>query len=338
MYVNTAEATRNMILAIRAGLPVMLEGSPGIGKSSIAREIAQKFKLELIDVRLGQMDPTDLNGFPFCIDGKAQYVPTDLFPLENTPIPKGKNGFFLFLDEFNSASPAVMAASYKLILDHCVGQHKLHPKTVIVCAGNELTDRAIVNRMGTAMESRLIHLVLSVDIAEWVKWASTNKLDYRVISYLNSQPKMLHNFDPNHDDKTFPCPRTWEFVSKLLKVIGNNPLPEQLPLLAGTVGEGAAREFIMFSETISELPTIAEIKKDPMKAKLSTKPALLFAVSHMIAANMAPTNIDVLMRYTSRMSLEFETITLQNALYRDKTLIQEQALIDWMSEKEQELF
>lgn len=39
----------------------MLSGSPGCGKSQVAYQIAKKHKLKLIDLRLSQCDPTDLN-------------------------------------------------------------------------------------------------------------------------------------------------------------------------------------------------------------------------------------------------------------------------------------
>ena len=276
-------------------------------------------------------------GLPSIKENRATYTPMDLFPLEDTPIPAGYNGFLLFLDEFNSASLAVQAASYKLVLDRKVGQHTLHPKTAVICAGNLGTNGAIVNRMSTAMQSRLVHLELCTDIELWTEWASKNKLDHRVISYVHSQPDNLHNFDPKHNDKTFACPRTWEFVSRILSNTMTN-LKELLPVIAGAIGEGVARTFIAYTLTIGNLPTIEQIVKNPTGAPLKEEPALLYAVSHMIAAYTKKHNLVNLMKYITRMPIEFETITLQNILRRDETLIQEQVIQDWIAVKGQELF
>ena len=92
---------------------------------------------------------------------------------------------------------------------------------------------------------------MRIDVAQWVQWANANKLDHRVIAYIQSVPDNLHKFDPDHNDKTFACPRTWEFVSKLIK---NTPgsLQPKLPLLAGTVSEPIARAFIIYTEVISK--------------------------------------------------------------------------------------
>lgn len=262
----------------------------------------------------------------------------NIFPVATTPIPAGKNGFLLFLDEINSAPLSVQAASYKLILDKTVGQHPLHPKTAIVAAGNLITNGAIVNRMSTATQSRLIHLELVADSKHWIAWASKAGLDHRVISYIENNPESLHKFDPNHNDYTYPCPRCWEFVSRLLKVVGPKPLMTQLALLAGTIGEGEARQFIIYTETLTKLPSIQQIIQNPTGAILNEEPSMLFAVGHLIAANAKQSNIDVLMQYTSRMSLEYETITLQNILRRQPGLVSEPCIQNWITVKGKEVF
>jgi len=81
------------------------------GKSAVLHQIAKKFKLFLIDIRLAQCDPVDLSGFPITSGLKAKYLPMDIFPLEDDPIPAGYNGFLILLDEINSASMAVQAAA-----------------------------------------------------------------------------------------------------------------------------------------------------------------------------------------------------------------------------------
>jgi hypothetical protein len=338
MIVNTKQAIDHITLAIRARLVAMLHGDPGIGKSAIVQALADKFKLKLIDIRLSQVDPTELNGFASIQGDIAKYIPMNTFPLADAPLPKdadGKpmNGWLLFLDELPSAPLSVQAASFKLTLDRQVGQHDLHKNVAIICAGNLSTNGAIVNRISTPMQSRLVHFELATDVEAWTEWASKNKLDFRVISFVHNLPDKLHAFDPNHSDKTFACPRTWEFVSKILTVAGSTPLRDLLPLIAGTIGEGAAREFIMYTETLSEMATIDEILRDPLNAKLKDEPSLLYAASHLVATHAKKANIDTLMKFVSRMPFEFETITLQNILRREESLKDEPVIQDWIVEK-----
>ena len=336
MIVDTKQATQDIIKCIKAKLPVMLHGDPGCGKSDIVHQIAGQYNLKLIDIRLSQIDPTELNGFPSIKEDIATYVPMDIFPLETTPLDKHA-GFLVFLDEFNSASVAVQAASYKLVLDKKVGQYNLHPNAAIVCAGNKTSNNAIVNRLSTAMQSRLIHLELGINIQAWIDWATKAKIDHRIISYLHNRPELLHKFDPDHNDYTFASPRTWEFASKLIKN-KTDKLNEMTAVLSGTVSEAIAREFIMYAETYTRLPTIAQIMQDPVNTPIDDEPSMLFAVAHMLAAHTTKQNIPTLMKYIERLPLEFETITLQDVIQKDKSMLEQPAIEQWVLVKGMDLF
>ncbi|MCW6831714.1 hypothetical protein [Salmonella enterica] len=88
------------------------------------------------------------------------------------------------------------------------GQKKLHPKVMIVCAGNKQTDRAIVNPMGTAMQSRVVHLEMEINFDIFVEDVMIpQKWDERLVAFLHANTSYLHDFDPAHKNKTFCCPR-----------------------------------------------------------------------------------------------------------------------------------
>lgn len=358
--VNTVQAKEFMADIFRAGLVPMLEGPPGVGKSGIVKDLAQQFNLKLVDLRLSQCDPTDLNGFPHLdpVNNKATYVPMDTFPLKKDPLPgkfnddgtpvmvaDGKGGqmqetyagWLLFFDEFNSASMAVQAASYKIVLDHKVGQHDLHPNVIMACAGNQASNGAIVNRLSTAMQSRLVHLELIVDHASWTQWASENKLDHRVIAYVGYKPENLHRFKPSHDDKTFACPRTWEFTSSLCLPHPGDLTP-LLGVIAGTISTPVANEFNTYTQIYKQLPTITDILTKPLQATVSGEPGMLYAVSGLLATNATAQNIGSVMAYTERLPPEFQIITLQDMLKRDVNLMKTDPISNWVAVKGEQLF
>jgi len=333
-----AEMKQAVETVLKAGLVPMLTGSPGTGKSDITRGIADKFELLVIDMRLSQTDPTDLMGFPIHNGERMEYAPPKDIPLQGfDKPPAGYKGWLLFLDEFVSAPMAVQAAAYKLVQDRMVGQHNIHKKCVIVCAGNKADDGGIVNRLSTPMQSRLIHLELDVDIASWVSWATENNLDHRVISYLESHPDHLHKFDPNHNDKTFACPRTWEFTAKLLK--GNDePNLVMKDILIGTLSAGVAHEFYAYLHYCSELPKIGDIIKRPDDIEIPDEPALLYAISHMTAAYMDENNADRLMRFVDRLPLDFGVTCMRSVLKRRNNLLQIEAVRNWAHKVADEVF
>lgn len=327
-----------VVRCIRKRVVPFIAGSPGIGKSDIIRGIAKEFGLKVIDVRLSQCDPTDLLGLPMVNPetDRAGYKPLDVFPLEGDPLPEGYNGWILFLDEANSAAKSVEAASYKVALEKEIGHRKLHSKCAVVMAGNLATDNAIVNELGTAMQSRLIHLQMKLDFEEWLDWASQAGIDHRVRSYISYCPTSLHQFDPQHSDRTFACPRTWEFASKLIEDRDKLDNEDQL-LLAGTVSEGVAREFMGFCRIYQDLPQIDQICKDPENTPLSSDPATMYAVCGTIGAHAHKDNVNALMRYVLRMPLEFQIITLRDLVKRDDELRNASEVREWIRTNAREL-
>ena len=61
MQVNTKQLRKALISTFKAKLTPYIHGSPGIGKSALVRSLANEFNLKLIDIRLSQCDPTELN-------------------------------------------------------------------------------------------------------------------------------------------------------------------------------------------------------------------------------------------------------------------------------------
>ncbi len=322
---------------IQAKIVPMLMGSPGLGKSSVVQQIANKYNLKLVDMRLSQCDPCDLLGFPTVNGNKSSYIPMDTFPIEGDPIPDGYSGWLLFLDEFNSASPAVQAAGYRVILDRQIGQFNLHSKVAIVCAGNKEDDGAIVNPMSTAMQSRLAHLELAIDSKSWIQWASESGVDHKITDYINWKPGNLYTFRPNHTDKTYACPRTWEFASHLLKVVDIDS-PDLLPMLAGVLSEGVAREFLGFTKIYKELPKPQEIEANPDSVRMPSEPSILFALSGTISHNATTENFSKLMRFVKRMPVEFQVVTLKDTVRRNKAMLAHPATRTWIAESSMSLF
>ena len=338
MKINAKEAKQYITECMKANLVPMVTGSPGIGKSDIVKQIADKFNLKVVDIRLSQCDPVDLNGFATIDKEKdiARYVPMDIFPVETTKLPEGKDGWIVFFDEINSAANATQIAAYKIVLDKLVNQTPLHKKCKIVCAGNLTTDRAIVNRLSTAMQSRLIHFEMVSDIDSWLKWANTNSIDHRITGYLQYVPTNLMNFDPNHNNETFPSPRTWSFVNKLIK--NKADLFDCLPLIAGAIGEPVAREFAIFTKMYNEIPDIKKIKANPSTAEIPSNPGALYAVSSMLSAYIDQDNADNLMIYIERLPLEFTVITMRNALAKNKELMKNKPIMTWVKQCSSDLF
>jgi hypothetical protein len=284
-----------------------------MGKSSIVASIADEFNLKLIDHRLSTSPPEDLSGLPrFDADGRARMAPfADIFPLEGEPLPEGKVGWLLFLDEINAASKATQAASYKLILDKMIGQFHLHSHVAIVAAGNLNTDRAITVELSTAMQSRMAHIEMTLDFDQWyIDVALKQNYDERITAYLKYKPEHLMDFRPDHQEKTFACPRTWEFVNKLLKSEGAGvPISdEDISLYAGIITPGITVSFVQFSKVFQQMVTQKEIIADPTGIPVpNDTPTRWAVISHMIS-HADEQNVVPFGTYASRFDISFRIL------------------------------
>ena len=109
--INSKQMFQEIVETTSEGLVPYFQSSPGIGKSSIAAQVAKKYRLKLIDIRLSQCTPEDLQGYPMRTDNKASFIPFDVFPLEGEEVPKGYDGWMILFDELSSANKQVQAAA-----------------------------------------------------------------------------------------------------------------------------------------------------------------------------------------------------------------------------------
>lgn len=309
----------------KAGIVPFLHSSPAQGKSSLSKQLAEQFKLKVIDLRLTELDSTDLSGLPYFNNGKAEFMPFNTFPLQDTQIPEGYEGWLLLLDEFNSANQAVMAAAYKLVLDRQVGQHKLHDKVAMIACGNLESDNAIVNPMSSALISRFAHFNIDVNVDDWLEWASKSDIDYRITSYINFKKSNLYKFKPDATEP-YASPRTWEMVSKVIK--DNDDI--SVLLVSSLIGDGIANEFIQYTKLYLELPTLEQIMANPEGIKIPDDLATRWATMSMVTHSITVDNHDKLTVFLRRLSSELQYCALREIKYRNPAVLNK--VFDWVKE------
>ena len=286
--VNHEELKTILKITYMKKLPLFIWGATGIGKSYTVREVAKEIarekglefsddmrdindpnKFVLIDMRISQLDASDLRGLPMHKDGKTVWIPPNMLPRAGQGI--------IFFDEINLAPPSIQATAYQLILDRKNGDYVLPEGYVIVSAGNRLEDRANVFELPAPLSNRFLHVELGVpDIDEWSRWASKSQLDARVITFLNYRNEYLFKFDMYEKSKAFPTPRSWEYASRLIDGIESLEGVETLSSTA--VGEAVAieltsflklKERVNFDEILNNPQSINALEKDLLYSVLS---------------------------------------------------------------------
>ncbi|MHB0983993.1 MAG: AAA family ATPase [Sulfuricella sp.] len=234
--------------------PVMLWGPPGVGKSQIIAQVAARHAAPVIDIRLSQMEPSDLRGIPFRIEDRVEWAVPSMLPDAKRHGPNG----ILFLDEITSAPPSVSAAAYQLILDRRLGAYEVPEGWAIFAAGNRQGDRGVTYTMPAPLANRFSHFEVEANLDDWVAWAYASNIDPRLIGFLRFRPELLFDFDPAHNPVAFPSPRSWEFAHRALQKFGDHP-ELLLPTLQACVGPAAGLELHAFIGNLERMPDLDAI-------------------------------------------------------------------------------
>jgi len=254
--------------AIAKQRPIFLWGPPGIGKSDIVHQIADTINAHVIDIRLSLWEPTDIKGIPYFDSNANKMVWGAPAELPDAEMASQHEAIVLFLDEMNSAAPAVQAAAYQLILNRKVGQYHLPDNVYIVAAGNREADKGVTYRMPAPLANRFVHLEMRVDFDDWFQWAVNNNIHTDVVGFLTFSKKDLYDFDPKSPSRSFATPRSWSFVSELIEdELDENTTTD---LVSGSVGEGLAVKFMAHRKVAASMPNPTDIlagKVKEMKAK-----------------------------------------------------------------------
>lgn len=237
--------------------PLMIWGPPGIGKSTIVRDLAERRNMGLVDIRLAQREPVDMRGLPIPDGDSVRWLVASEWP--RNPESKG----IIFFDELTAADSTLQAAAYELILDRRLGDlYRVPDGWYIVAAGNRLEDQAVATTMSSALSNRFCHLDMAPDTKSWLSWGRKAGLHPFVLGFLAWRPDLLFKMDRN-SERGWASPRSWERVSYVLKLFdkaGHGSSEDLLALqISGLIGEAAATEFLAFRHIAYDGPSAEDI-------------------------------------------------------------------------------
>lgn len=325
--------TKIYTAAISAGISLktiptpFLWGPPGVGKSEGVRQLAERIekntgkRVIVTDVRLLLFSPVDLRGVPVADKNRevTNWLRPKLFAMDDAPNCVN----ILFLDELSAAPQSVQAAAYQICLDRTVGEHRLPDNCIVIAAGNRTTDRSVSYKMPKALCNRLMHLLVEPDYNAWKLWAMNNGVDERIIGYLAFDNSRLCA-EPESSDIAYPTPRSWSFVSSLLKTVSGSLEELHMPI-AACVGVDVALDFEEWCQIFNDLPAVEDILAGKCR-KYPRKHDALFALTASLSAalyqrkdDLTDSEIHNVCAYALRFPPDFAT-SLFTDLNRDDTI------------------
>lgn len=342
--INHKELKRMIKTAYNKKMALFIWGTMGIGKSESVRETAQhiatdqkllfldgehdgKTHFGFIDVRISQLEPSDLRGLPSIKDGVTKWLPPSWLPSN-----KESKGI-LFFDELNLAPPSIQASCYQLILDRRIGDYKLPDGWIIISAGNTLSDKANVFELPSPLANRFIHTELKIpSVKEYTIWGLEHGVDANILSFLEFKPSYLYKFDRNNKDKAFPTPRSNFFASKLIKGCERD-YDELEILISSAVGEAYATEYIAFlrlqdkidlTEILNKPESVKDIKEIDLRYSLLGMVTERYKSERKIlekclkvAINLDAEFSILLLRFLKDARKDFKEDAVKSALWQD---------------------
>lgn len=298
--------------------PLMLWGAPGVGKSSVLRELCQQLGIGFVDVRLAQREPVDLRGLPVPEDDQVRWLLSSEWPRD-----KNSRGIILF-DELTAADRTLQVAAYEFILDRRLGDLYQVPDGWLICAaGNRSEDRAVAMTLSSALANRFCHLELKPDLEQWIGWARSCALHHDVISFLRFRPQYFFNMDGNLE-RGWPSPRSWERVATLLTHGQNLSGASQGLMIQGLVGQGAGIEFLAFRRWAAKLPDIDQVLNGQLECPIPDRADMKFALCSALAHYLwqasdkdLPTRCKSFLEIGTSLTSDFATMAMLDAMEAD---------------------
>lgn len=333
------QIAEGITICVKAKRRFMLHGDPGIGKSQIVQQIADLLFAEVYgykydavldlvltaikgewvpvpdgfkrpwfrDIRAALLDAVDLRGLPCEKEGKTFWLTPEF-------LPSDLRGGIFFMDEINRGTEMVMNGLFSLCDKGELGSYTL-PATWLPCAA--VNDKDIgARKMPSALLARFQHMYCTSEVDDVCRIGVARDWHPAVLAFLRFRPGLLHAYDPKA--AVSPNPRAWEFVSDLTKQ--NMPAHMLLHMIAGSVGEPAAIEYVAFLHLYKQLPSIDAIVNDPSNAEVPSEPSVLWAIAVAVARKATESNFGRIIRYLERMPVEYNVVSVVDALRRNPVL------------------
>jgi hypothetical protein len=350
---------------------MMLVSGPGVGKSDTMRQYCETLASELnepvglVQFFLATVSSVDVRGFMLPVKGigtlDTVFSTPPWMPVKgNTEVvePDGtwhKPGAWqgdvprvgvLALDEFSQAEDDVKKPAAELIYKGNVGTAELPPAWRVVAAGNRMQDRSGVLRELMFLVNRRCLLNIEASLPSWIEWANNQlpekRPHYLTLSFAQKNPDIVFKDEVPAGTDPFCTPRTLCLMDRDLRALRSDEdiANDRLPLdaisrevAAGWIGAGSAAQYFTHLKYADELPDIADIEKDPKKAKLPSNRDAQMVCGYMLAHNVTDKNAGNILAYINRLNVEMQVLavrTITSQQERAKYVSNTKPFVDWL--------
>jgi hypothetical protein len=293
----------------------LLQGEPGIGKSSMLETIARDLGYESAYIDVPNMDLGDI-AMPV-IDHETKttrYYPNARFKIhERKPL-------VIMLDEFTKGADPVKNMLHPMLekANPRLGDIPLTANTIVFLTGNLSTD-GVGDNLKAHSRNRIVPITVAKPTAdEWVEWGMNNGIEAEVLAWVSRFPHAMASYtdpgqgdnpyiyNPRKNQNAFVSPRSLATASNIVRTRDQNDPDAVIAALTGAVGESAARDMQAYIEFADQLPTWESMTTHPTSTAVPTSPGACAIVVFGAIAKVDKQTIAPFMKYIERFEPEWQ--------------------------------
>jgi hypothetical protein len=299
----------------------LLQGEPGIGKSSILESIASDLGYDHAYIDVPNLDLGDIAMPVIDHDTKT----TRYYPNARFKIHEGKP-LVIMLDEYTKGADPVKNMLHPMLekANPRLGDISI-PKdgdrqTIVLLTGNLSTD-GVGDSLKAHSANRVVPLTVAKPTApEWIEWALGKGLEPEVIAWVDRFPHAMASytdagqgdnpyiFNPRKPARAFVSPRSLATASNIVRSRKNNDPDAVIAALTGAVGESAARDLQAYIEFSDQLPAWEATVADPLGTKIPTNAGACSIVMFGAIARVTKETFSPFMKYMERFEPEWQAV------------------------------
>lgn len=305
-YLYHSELKKVLKLFIKNNWPIMIKGSPGVGKTSLVKSVVNESfpEYNLYIWHPVVKEPTDFKGLPAIVEGEASFLPYG--ELKKIIAPAHSDNSLhkpsvVFVDDFGQADVSVQKAFMQILYGGNIDGVEISKDVRFIVATNDIDDNSGVGTILEPVKSRFYSIVeLKMNHEEWVEWAyNEGTIDRKLIQFVKFKPNIFSNFEPSENLENTVTPRTLHLAGQILREFqGKEDDPILLPLIMGSIGSKWGAELYSFLSVYKEIPDTRELLDNPdiYDSKISEKAknnlSILYALCDSMVQNSDLKDVD----------------------------------------------
>lgn len=312
------------------GTVFVLKGEPGIGKSTLLKmleeDMGDKYDYIYVDCPVKDIGDTAMS-VPDTDRTRLKQIVSDLFKLDSAK-PK-----VIMLDEFMKTPKLLQIMWTRLMLEKCIGDHKLPAGSIIFATSNHSSDGVGDTMLEHAGNRVTICNMRKPTATEWNTWATNAGIAAEIRACVAMHPRLMASyldggqednpyiFKPRQKILSFVSPRSLAKCDPIIKKRHVMGVHRTQASLAGTIGAAAAELLSAMTTLAGELVSIKDTIADPDNVRMPEKPAaLIMMMFNAIDTVQTQDELAAFMRFVNRIqSSEVQSIFFTMALQSKKT-------------------